>query len=103
MDIIFHKKQGKDFGILLSCLLQSSGKFVVVTRSMKSHLNLEAPWDEVRERLKEINYELTDEDLVLQPDEPDALINRLAKKLNRTPQEIKQWIESVSHNDGIAS
>ncbi len=69
---------------------------------MKS-LKLEAPWDEVKERLKEINYELTDEDLLYQPDEPDALINRLAKKLNRTPDEIKQWIESVSYNKGIAS
>jgi hypothetical protein len=70
---------------------------------MENDLKLEAPWVEVKERLKEVNYELTDDDLIYQPGKADLLLNRLAKKLDRTPDEIKRWIESVSFNKGIAS
>ena len=70
---------------------------------MDKHLKLDAPWEQVKERLKEINYNLTDEDLAYQPGNADSLLNRLAKKLNRTPDEVKAWIESVSYNKGIAS
>ena len=70
---------------------------------MDSQLKLEASWDEVKERLKEINYELTDEDLVYQPGKALPLLERLSKKMNRTPDEIRKWIESVSHNEGKAS
>ncbi len=67
-----------------------------------SELKLEAPWPAVKEMLKEINIELTDEDLDYEPSHTDELLNRLAKKMNRTPQEIRQWIESVSYNRGKA-
>ena len=66
-------------------------------------LKLEAPWEEVREMLKEINYDLTDDDLDYEPEQPWSLLERLGKKMNRTPEEIRTWIESVSHNNGIAS
>ena len=70
---------------------------------MDRHLKLDAPWEQVKERLKEINYDLTDEDLAYQPGNAEPLLNRLAKKMNRTPEEVKAWIESVSYNKGIAS
>ena len=70
---------------------------------MDKQLKLDAPWEQVKERLKEINYDLTDEDLAYQPGDADSLLNRLAKKMNRTPDEVKAWIESVSYNKGIAS
>jgi hypothetical protein len=66
-------------------------------------LKLEAPWPEVRERLKEVNNELTDEDLVYIPGNEKELLERLAKKMHRDVGSIKGWIESVSFNKGKAS
>ena len=70
---------------------------------MDTQLKLEAPWEEVREKLKEINYDLTDEDLVYEPDNVQSLLKRLAKKMNQSPEDIRKWIESVSFNKGKAS
>ena len=70
---------------------------------MDRQLKLDAPWEQVKERLKEVNYDLTDEDLEYEPGNADPLLKRLAKKMNRTPEEVKSWIESVSYNNGIAS
>jgi uncharacterized protein YjbJ (UPF0337 family) len=66
-------------------------------------LKLEGPWDEVKEKLKEANTELTDDDLTYQPGEEKELLERLAAKLNKDVDAIKAWIESVSFNSGIAS
>ena len=66
-------------------------------------LHLEKPWDVVKEKLKEQNVELTDEDLELQPGHEDELIDRLATKLKKDPDAIKAWIESISFNKGKAS
>lgn len=65
-------------------------------------LKLEAPWAEVREMLLEINPELTKEDLDLEADGEDVMLNRLAQKLNKDVPAVKAWIESVSHNRGLA-
>ncbi|MGN6401778.1 MAG: CsbD family protein [Flavisolibacter sp.] len=66
-------------------------------------LKLEAPWDEVKEMLKEINADLTDEDLEYEPGQETILLERLSVKLNRDVPAVKAWIESVSFNRGIAS
>jgi hypothetical protein len=68
-----------------------------------SNFKLEAPWAEVKEKLKEIEHSISDEDLEYLPGQEDALLERLAKKLRRSPDEIKMWIESVSFNKGKAS
>ena len=68
-----------------------------------SVLQLEAPWEEVKDLLMEAAPQLSDEDLQYTPGEDDELISRLAKKMNRTPEQIKGWIESVSHTSGKAS
>lgn len=70
---------------------------------METKLKLDAPWDEVKEKLKEVNGELTDEDLEYEPGKEQALLERLAKKMNRSAEAVKAWIESVSFNDGIAT
>ncbi|MES1214943.1 MAG: general stress protein CsbD [Bacteroidota bacterium] len=70
---------------------------------MATQLKLEAPWDEVKEKVKENSIDLTDEDLVYEPGKEDELLNRLAAKMNRTPQQIKILIESISSNKGKAS
>ena len=36
-----------------------------------AELNLQKPWEQVKETLKEINLELTDEDLAYQPGQED--------------------------------
>lgn len=66
-------------------------------------LNLAAPWPEVKENLKENNIELTDEDLDYGPDKVDELLAHLASKMNRSEEDIRSWIESISSNKGKAS
>ena len=65
-------------------------------------LKLEAPWDEVKEMLEEIDVNLTDEDLRYEKGKEKELLERLSRKLNKSILEIKAWIESVSHNKGLA-
>jgi len=67
------------------------------------NVKLEAPWDEVKEMLKEINTDLTDEDLDYEPGQEVLLLERLSVKLNKDVPAVKAWIESVSFNNGIAS
>ena len=62
-----------------------------------------SPWSSVKEKIKETNIELTDADLDYVPGKEEELLAHLAKKMNRSPEEIKSWIESVSANQGIAS
>jgi hypothetical protein len=66
-------------------------------------LHLNAPWDEVKEKIKENNIELTDQDLELKPGKEDELLQRLATKMRKEPADIKAWIESISANKGKAS
>jgi len=70
---------------------------------MDTYIKLEAPWPEVKEKLKEANHLLSDEDLEYAPGGDAALLERLSKKLGRTTEEVKIWIESVSFNEGKAS
>ena len=70
---------------------------------MPVHLNLEAPWHEVKEKLKEVEYSLTDEDLEYIPGQENALLERLSKKMGRDEEQVKKWIESISANKGKAS
>ena len=65
-------------------------------------LRLSSPWEEVREKLKETNVDLTDEDLDYQPGQEDQLLERLQKKINKPKEEIREFIESVAVNSGKA-
>lgn len=65
-------------------------------------LKLEAPWDEVKGMLQEINLDLTDEDLYYERGNEKELLQRVSRKLNKSIPEVKAWIESVSHNKGLA-
>lgn len=66
-------------------------------------LKLETSWEQVKEMLKEINSDLTDDDLMYDTRQTNQLLERLSRKMNRSPEEIRTWIESVSHNKGKAS
>ena len=61
-------------------------------------LKLHAPWDVVKERLKENNIQLTDEDLNYEPGKEDELLEHLQHKMNRDKGAIKDYIESISAN-----
>jgi len=65
-------------------------------------LKLEAPWDEVKGLLQEINMDLTDEDLRYERGHEHELLERVSRKLGKSIPEVKGWIESVSHNKGLA-
>jgi hypothetical protein len=65
-------------------------------------LKLEAPWEEVKEYIKEVNLSITDEDLEFEPGQEDQLLEKLSGKLGKSKQDIKAWIESLSYNKGIA-
>lgn len=69
---------------------------------MAEGFKLERPWDEVKEKLKETNIGLSDEDLAYSPGKEDELISRLEKKLGKSPDEVRMWIESVSSNTSKA-
>ena len=65
-------------------------------------LKLESPWEEVKEKMKENNIHLTDDDLLYEPGKEDALLERLAKKMDRSKDEVRALIESISFNTGLA-
>jgi hypothetical protein len=65
-------------------------------------LRIEAPWHEVREMIKEVNMDLTDDDLSYEPGREKELLERLSQKMNKSVPDVKGWIESVSHNKGLA-
>ena len=65
-------------------------------------LNLRSPWPEVRERLKENDMNLTDQDLEYRPGEEEELLERLSGKMNKSKREVKEYIESVSSNEDKA-
>jgi len=81
----------------------SSGPFVANALYMETALKLETSWEEVKEMLKEVNNELTEEDLEYDARQSNLLLERLSRKMNRSPEEIRTWIESISHNRGKAS
>ena len=69
---------------------------------MENKLSLGSSWEEVKAKIKERNVELTDEDLSYQPGQEDALLDRLAIKMNRSKEDVRGFIESISDNKGLA-
>jgi len=69
---------------------------------MAETLKLEQPWEAVKEKLKEAKIELGDEDLEYSPGQEDELLDRVSKRLNKSREEVKEWIESVSSNKAQA-
>ena len=74
-----------------------------VRTAMKNTLQLNKPWEEVQEKLKEVQPALTNEDLHYNPQNPDELLERLSKKMRRSKEDIKGWIESIAFTKNIAS
>lgn len=69
---------------------------------MEKFIKLNSSWDEVKEKIKETNPEITDSDLILDHGNEEELFENLSKKLHKSKDEIKAWIESVSATKTIA-
>ena len=69
---------------------------------MSETSELDAPWEKATEMLQEIHIDLSDSDLSYAEGKENDLLERVAGKMNRTPQEARMWIESVSSNGGKA-
>lgn len=64
---------------------------------------LPQPWSEVKEKIKEHNIELTDEDLQYERGGEEALLTHLQQKLGKTREELIGLIESIASNAGKAN
>jgi hypothetical protein len=62
------------------------------------HLNLKKPWSDVKELLKENDITLSDEDLEFSPGREEEMLNRLARKMGKSTEDVKAYIESISSN-----
>jgi uncharacterized coiled-coil DUF342 family protein len=69
---------------------------------MEKFIKLNSSWDEVKEKIKEINPEITDSDLVIDHANEEEVFEKLSKKLHKSVEEVKAWVESVSANKTIA-
>ena len=55
-------------------------------------LKLQAPWETVKERMKENDINLTDKDLEYIPGKEEELIQRLEKIMNRSRDQVIAYI-----------
>ena len=79
-----------------------SRSFQIPLMAKNINIKLEAPWEEVKERMKESNINLTDTDLEYEPGKEDELLSRLEKIMNKPRSEIIAYIESISSNKDLA-
>ena len=58
-------------------------------------LRLTGSWNEVKGKIKQQYADLTDNDLLYEEGKDEELLGRLQRKLGKSKQEIKDWIESL--------
>ena len=91
---------GTGFGFETLSFLPNIHK--ILTMKNPSVLRLTAPWETVKERMKENDINLTDEDLEYIPGKEEELIQRLEKIMNRSHDQVIAYIESISSNEDLA-
>jgi hypothetical protein len=74
----------------------------ILNMKNSSVLKLDVPWESVKERMKENDINLTDEDLEYIPGKEEELLQRLEKKMNRSRDQVVAYIESISSNEDLA-
>jgi aminoglycoside phosphotransferase len=67
-----------------------------------SVLRLHASWEKVKERMKENDINLTDEDLEYEPGKEEELLQRLEKVMDKPRHLVIAYIESISSNEDMA-
>lgn len=58
-------------------------------------LNLKGNWNEIKGKVKQKYADLTDDDLLYEEGKDDELLGRIQKKVGKTKEEVKSWIESL--------
>lgn len=53
--------------------------------------------DKMKGKMKQQYAELTDDDLKYQEGKEDEMLGRLQKKLGKTKEEVKSWIDSIGN------
>jgi uncharacterized protein YjbJ (UPF0337 family) len=69
---------------------------------MKTALHFHSSWESLKEKIKETNTSLTDEDLQYSPGKEEELCGRLADKLHMNKDEVTGWLESLDSNKAMA-
>ena len=67
-----------------------------------SGLNLESSWEDVKEKMKENDLRLTDDDLDYSPGQEEELLQRLEKKMNKSRDQVIAYIESIASNTHLS-
>jgi uncharacterized protein YjbJ (UPF0337 family) len=65
-------------------------------------LSLGSDWEDVKSKIKEADISITDEDLEYEKGKEDELLEHLAKKMKRSKDEVRMFIESISVNEDLA-
>jgi uncharacterized protein YjbJ (UPF0337 family) len=60
-----------------------------------TNLNIKGNWNEFTGKLKQKYAELTDDDLVFEEGKEDELMGRLQKKLGKSKEELRAYIEAL--------
>jgi len=60
-----------------------------------TNLRLKGEWNEVKGKIKQAYGELTDDDLIYVESQHDELLGRFQKKLGKTKEEVRRFIESL--------
>lgn len=60
-----------------------------------TNFRLKGEWNEVKGKIKQAYGELTDDDLIYVEGQHDELLGRLQKKLGKTNEEVRRFIESL--------
>lgn len=89
-------------GIRFGVVCKEYGPKHVTMKDQPVILKLEAPWEEVKERLKDNDITLTDEDLEYTPGREEELLERLERKMNKPREQVIAYIESISSNQDLA-
>ena len=70
------------------------------TRSITLHLR--SSWEEVKEKMKENDHTLTDDDLEYTKGKEEDLVNRLEKRMGKSREQVIAYIESISANTDLS-
>ena len=58
-------------------------------------LKMNGSWNEVKGKIKQEYGDLTDDDLTYEDGKDDELLGKIQKKVGKTKEELKAWIERL--------
>ena len=58
-------------------------------------LEWQGRWNEIKGKVKQAYGDLSDDDLTYEEGQDDELLGKIQKKIGKTKQEVKDWIESL--------